>query len=83
MAELKLQRTILRGAKPQRGRHGARMKPVDFAVTSEQLEKKTGHAPSPDEVLSYLMYPEVFVKFARARQTYGDIEVLPLTPQFF
>jgi len=33
-------------------------------------------------VLSYLMYPEVFLKFARARQTWGDMEVLP-TPQFF
>ncbi|MGD1093797.1 MAG: pyruvate carboxylase [Bryobacteraceae bacterium] len=78
----KLQRTILRGAKPHRGRPGARMKPIDFSVAAEELEKKTGRAPSPDEVLSYLMYPEVFVKFARALQTYGEIEVLP-TPQFF
>jgi pyruvate carboxylase len=28
------------------------------------------------------MYPDVFVKFARMRQAYGDIEVLP-TPQFY
>ena len=46
------------------------------------MEKKTGRKPSRDEVLSYLMYPEVFVKFARARQAYGDVEVLP-TPQFY
>jgi pyruvate carboxylase len=28
------------------------------------------------------MYPEVFLKFAKARQDFGDLEVLP-TPQFF
>ena len=28
------------------------------------------------------MYPEVFVKFARAQQAWGDVEVLP-SPQFF
>jgi pyruvate carboxylase len=32
--------------------------------------------------MSYLMYPDVFVKFSRARSTYGTIEVLP-TMQFF
>jgi pyruvate carboxylase len=28
------------------------------------------------------MYPDVFVKFARARQGWGDVDVLP-TPQFY
>ena len=28
------------------------------------------------------MYPDVFVKFARARSSYGNVDVLP-TPQFF
>src|SRR5262249_4090006 len=46
------------------------------------VEKKTGAKPSPDDVLSYLMYSEVFVKFARARQSYGPVDVLP-TPEFF
>jgi len=46
------------------------------------LEKKIGRRPSKDETLSYLMYPDVFVKFARNRQTWGDVDVLP-TPQFY
>ncbi len=41
-----------------------------------------GRRPAHDEVLSYLMYPEVFLKLARAQHSYGDVEVLP-TPQFF
>ena len=77
-----LQKIILRGAKPQRGRPGASLPKVDLDETAAVVEKKTGRKPSRDEVLSYLMYPEVFVKFARARQLYGDVEVLP-TPQFY
>jgi pyruvate carboxylase len=77
-----LQKIILRGSKPQRGRPGANLPKVDLDETAAVVEKRTGRKPSRDEVLSYLMYPEVFVKFARAHQSYGDVEVLP-TPQFY
>ena len=46
------------------------------------LEKKIGRRPARDEVLSYLMYPDVFLKFARNRQQWGSVEVLP-TPEFY
>jgi pyruvate carboxylase len=78
----KLQAIILRGAKPQRGRPGARLQPADLAEAAATVEKKTGAKPSPADLLSYLMYPDVFVKFARARQAYGVVDVLP-TPEFF
>ena len=78
----KIQKVILRGAKPQRGRPGARLTPVDLDETASMLEKKLGRKPARDEMLSYIMYPEVFLKFARTQQTYGDMESLP-TPQFF
>ncbi len=78
----RLQKAILKGAKPQRGRPGARLTPVDFAETTAMLGRKIGHEPTPDEVLSFLMYPDVFLKFAKARQAYGNVEVLP-TPQFY
>jgi pyruvate carboxylase len=78
----RLQKIILRGTKPQKGRPGAHLKPNDLDETAQMLEKKLGRKPSRDEVLSYLMYPDVFLKFARARQTWGSVEVLP-TPQFY
>jgi len=78
----KLQAVILRGAKPQRGRPGARLKSIDLTESAETIEKKIGVKPSPEDVLSYLMYPEVFVKFAKTRQSYGPVDVLP-TPEFF
>jgi len=78
----KLQRLILQGRKPGRGRPGARMAAVDLDETAGALEKKIGRQPQHDEVLSYLMYPEVFTRFARTQQLWGDVEVLP-SPQFF
>jgi pyruvate carboxylase len=77
-----IQKTILRGAKPQRGRPGARLPKVDLEETAASVEKKIGRRPSHDETLSYLMYPDVFLKFAKARQLYGDVDALP-TPQFY
>jgi pyruvate carboxylase len=77
-----LQATILRGAKPRKGRPGAHLPPADLEETAAAIETKIGRAPARDEVLSYLMYPDVFLKFARARQQWGDVDVLP-TPQFY
>lgn len=78
----KMREVVLKGAKPKRGRPGAHLAPADLEAAAETIEKKTGAKPSPTDVLSYLMYPEVFVKFARNQQAWGAVEVLP-TPQFF
>jgi pyruvate carboxylase len=77
-----LQKIILRGTKPRKGRPGAHLKPDDLQETARMLAGKIGRKPAKDEVLSYLMYPDVFLKFARARQSWGDVDVLP-TPQFY
>ena len=77
-----LQRIILRGAEPRSDRPGALLAPVDLEATARALSAKLDREVARDEVLSYLMYPEVFLKYARARQNWGDVQVLP-TPQFF
>jgi pyruvate carboxylase len=77
-----LQEVVLHGAKPQTGRPGALLPPVDFEETEALLEKKAGHKVTRTDLLSYLMYPDVFLKFSKARSAYGNLEVLP-TPQFF
>ena len=58
------------------------MPAADFAAEKETLEKKTGHAISNQDLLSYLLYPEVFLKFDKFRQAHADVSVLP-TPAFF
>jgi len=78
----KMQRLILKDRKPRRGRPGAMLPPVDFEDTALQLERKIGRRPAPTDVLSYLMYPEVFLKYARIEHAHGALDVLP-TPAFF
>jgi pyruvate carboxylase len=75
-------RVALKGGKPRIGRPGAALPAADFRAVRGEIAKDTGLEPSQTDTLSWLMYPNVFSKFARARQTYGDLEVLP-TPQFF
>jgi pyruvate carboxylase len=78
----KIQKIVLGSGKPQRGRPGARLAPVDFDETRGKVKKILERNPRHDEVLSYIMYPEVFTKYAAARNQYSDVEVLP-SPQFF
>ncbi len=78
----KLQSVILRGAKPATGRPGEHLAPVDLEGTRAAVEKKAEQKISDADLMSYLMYPDVFLKFAAARTAYGNLEALP-TPQFF
>src|SRR5208282_1565562 len=78
----KLQKIILRGQAPLKGRPSASLPPADFKAEKEKLQKSAGHAITHDALLSYLLYPEVFAKYDQFRQTYSDVGVLP-TPAFF
>jgi pyruvate carboxylase len=77
----KLQQIILRGRKPYEGRPGERLEPADLEQAAETMAEKTGSHARTD-LMSYLMYPDVFTTFAAARAQYGELDVLP-TPQFF
>ncbi len=78
----KLQKIILRGQAPLKGRPGANLPPVNFDEARAALEKKVAHPVKRDAMLSYLLYPEVYLKFNAFRQAYSDVGVLP-TPAFF
>ncbi len=73
---------VLRGQSPKPGRPGEHLAPVNLEETSAMLKEKTGHDISRTDLLSYLMYPQVFLTFDQTRQLYGDVSVLP-TPQFY
>ena len=64
-------------------RPGEKLAPADFAKTRQELKRKTGHEPSDREVLSYLLYPQVFLDFAEHRKKYNDTSVIPTAPFFF
>jgi pyruvate carboxylase len=70
------------GAKPIEGRPGESLPAVDFATVRQELAKKIDQEPTELDVMSYLMYPDVFVDFEKHRQQYEDVTYLP-TPAFF
>src|SRR5690349_21604043 len=78
----KLQKIILRGQASLRGRPSANLPEVNWEVEQSSLEKKLGHPIRRDDLLSYLLYPDVFTKYDKFRQTHSDVSVLP-TPAFF
>jgi pyruvate carboxylase len=57
------------------------MPPVDLEAAAAKVAAETG-STSRTDLLSYLIYPNVFSKFAAARANYSDLDVLP-TPAFF
>ncbi len=77
-----LRETILHGAKPLEGRPGEHLPAANFEESAATVEKKAGRKITHTDLMSYFMYPEVFLKYARARSMYGPVEVLP-TQQFF
>src|SRR5439155_26710997 len=72
-----LQKRILRGRKPLRGRPGATLPPADFDRTREQLKRQLHRAVNDREVVTSLLYPRVFPGFAAHQAKYADTSVLP------
>jgi pyruvate carboxylase len=77
-----LQKRVLRGRKPLKGRPGANLPAADFAHTRKELAERLRRAVDERETIAYLLYPRVFVPFAEHQQKYSDTSVLP-TPVFF
>ncbi len=71
------------GVKGFNHRPGAKLKDADFSKTRKELEKKIGRAPSDCELLSYLLYPQVFLDFAAHREKFSETSVIPTRAFFF
>src|SRR5258706_3513838 len=78
-----IQKVILDSAhaKPIKGRPGAKLPKVDFKAIAKELPTKIHREPSDEEVLSYLMYPQVYLDFENQRTHYDNTSVIP-TPNF-
>jgi len=77
-----LQRKVLKGAAPSTERPGAHLPGVDLAAERERLQQQLPREVTDEDLASYLMYPRVYLEYARARLLYGDPGILP-TPVFF
>ena len=77
-----LQAKVLKGETPLTERPGAVLPDTDLEGERETLEKKLRRKADDRDLASYLMYPAVFLDYAKHRRDYGDMRVIP-TPPFF
>jgi pyruvate carboxylase len=77
-----IQKKVLKGKQPLTTRPGANMAPLDLVAERKTLDEKLGRPATDTQFASYLMYPKVFLDYARDRTAFGDCAILP-TPVFF
>jgi pyruvate carboxylase len=75
-------RRVLKGEPPIQGRAAAYLPPADLEAVRLQGEQAAGRRLSDTDLASYLMYPKVFVDFARHLRQFDDVSTIP-TPVFF
>ena len=78
-----LQAKILKGGKPLTARPGESLAAADLDAERKTVETKVGRRVGDGELASYLMYPEVFVEYARHRRAHGDVSVVPTAAYFY
>ncbi|WP_147804681.1 pyruvate carboxylase [Alkalicoccus halolimnae] len=78
----KLQAVILKGREAITNRPGENMEDVDFRSLQEELYKEVDRQITSHDLLSYALYPGVYMEFERFRQQFGEVSVLD-TPTFF
>jgi pyruvate carboxylase len=79
-----LQKIILdsAGVKPLKGRPGAKLPKIDFQQIRTELASKIHHEPRDVDVVSYVMYPQVYLDYEKHHRAYDNTSVIP-TPAFF
>ncbi|MFC4766316.1 pyruvate carboxylase [Effusibacillus consociatus] len=77
-----LRRIVLKGRDYFTCRAGELLPPVNFDKVKQELEEKVGRSVNDYDIMSYIMYPKVFLDKEKISGEYGDISVLE-TPTFF
>ena len=72
-----LQKKVLGDDAPITVRPGSLIAPVDMDAARKTLAEKIGHAPDDQELASWQMYPKVFEDYAKNKDLYGPISILP------
>ena len=74
---------ILKDAPSTTERPGALLEPVDFEAVREEIIAKLDDDDVDDkDVLSYLMYPDIFIDYRQKLEKYSDLSLID-TPTFF
>ncbi len=71
-----LKEIILNGRESIDVRPGSLAKAVDFEAVKMELKNLVGFEPSKQDVISYIMYPQVFLDYCKMHDSFGDVELL-------
>lgn len=74
-----LQQVVLKGKKAITVRPGSLAPAVDFEAAATELEGKIKHTPTMEEVLSYILYPDVLLDYEKSAERYGVLGLLDTT----
>jgi pyruvate carboxylase len=74
-----LQRKVLKGKPAIEGRAAAYLPAADLAARRHDLEATLHRPVSERELSSWLLFPALFLEFARHRDRFGDVSILPTT----
>jgi pyruvate carboxylase len=74
-----LQRKVLKGQPAIEGRAAANLPAADLTARRHDLEATLRRPVSERELSSWLLFPALFLEFARHRERFGDVSVLPTT----
>ena len=77
-----LQKAILKGRQAITERPGSLLEPIDLDDVKQGLEAKFNRTMAKTDVLSSVMYPQVYAEFEGHRSLYSDVSVFD-TPTFF
>ncbi|WP_139491294.1 pyruvate carboxylase [Brevibacillus dissolubilis] len=79
----RLRDVVLKGRDFFTTRPGELMAPVDFAKVKAEIEEKIERPASDLDVLSYIMYPQVFLQYDQQIKDFGDLSVLDTATFFY
>ena len=79
----KLQKIVLKDAKPFTDRPNAHLKPVDFEAEMEDFRAEFDSKVTELDFISYKLYPKVFRDFYESRNKYGNISFIPSVAFFY
>lgn len=78
-----IQKIVLKGEKPITVRPGTLLPDEDFYKISEILEEKLSRKPDMKEILSYSLYPKVYIDYLDTLEKYSDLSKIPSDVFFY
>ncbi|SFB18395.1 pyruvate carboxylase [Lentibacillus halodurans] len=78
-----LQRIILKGKESINVRPGELLNPIDFTQMRDSLFKSLDRQITDFDLISYALYPKVFMDHHKFHESYGDISVLDTLTFFY